>query len=85
MPDPIRVEDLEEGVDEDGLVEDSYRGVETRYAPFETMGLTAKYLFVIADYQDGFIETRIPFDVLEQLGWTRAKQGMENEEGGSNA
>jgi hypothetical protein len=63
-------DELAEGIDEDGLSE-SYRDVETRYAQIEAIAADEKWMVVIADYQDGYIETRIPFALLEQQGWVR--------------
>lgn len=77
MPDhpPIDKERLEEDVDEDGTAP-SYQDVETDYAPVEALFSRvfddgAGYAAVVGDYQDRYIEIRVPREAIEAIRWER--------------
>jgi hypothetical protein len=83
---PLTREQLEDGVDEDGCTngcdqrfpdgEGGWLGVECRYAPL--IGLQAFHvpeaddsvLCVYGDYQDCYVEVRVPYSALISNGWT---------------
>jgi hypothetical protein len=71
MPDesPELPDNIEEGVDEDGIVEGHM--VETYYHAFEKLIDGNGYVRVVADGDFTDIETRIPYASLEALGWSK--------------
>lgn len=58
---------IEEGIDDDGIVEDAE--LETFYAPLEYITDTDEYLRVVCDDGPAFTETRIPHKLLNDAGW----------------
>jgi hypothetical protein len=60
---------IEEGIREDGTVEDCE--FETFYAPLEYITEGNGYLRVVGDDGPGFIEIRVPFELLNKMGWTK--------------
>lgn len=62
---------LEVGIDEEGVVDEGYQNVETHYAPLEAVYVGPGYLGIIVDDPGDFLETRILFETLEAMGWKR--------------
>ena len=63
---------IEDDVDEDGCItppvtDDDGLGVETRYARIEHIRGTNDFVEFIADYQDVYVATRVPWDVLLKI------------------
>jgi hypothetical protein len=66
---------LREGVDDEGLIDDPYQRVETRYCPLEAVLEEETYLRIIGDDGPTNVEIRVPLADLERNGWTRPSGG----------
>ena len=66
-----RLVEVERGIDDDGQVLD--RAVSTAYAPLEKISTDedCRVIRIVGDFGPEDIEIRIPFEVLENIGWRR--------------
>lgn len=90
----LTLDQLEEGVDDDGIVdnpmcqEEGDIGVECRYARMEAIfesdvpGTGDGFLSILGDYQDCFIVIRVPYSQLELNGWKRPTKTSDAERKG---
>ena len=68
----IDFEAIEADVDEDGCIDpvdadEDGLGVETRYARLYTVRGTEEFVEFVADYQDCYIATRVPWEVMREI------------------
>jgi len=66
---PDLPDNIEDGVDDNGIVEGHI--VETFYCAFKDMIEGDGYLRVVGDNDFTDVEIRIPFDLLRALGWQK--------------
>lgn len=60
-------DNFKEGINEDGTISGTGSMIETHYGELELLKLRNGYLAVVIDWQDIEIETRIPFEMLDEI------------------
>lgn len=82
--------EMEEDIDEEGIVGDSYQGVETYYHRLEGIIATRHeatgecFLRIIGDDPVGYVEIRVPYTVMIANGWTPPAEFIADDDGESN-
>jgi len=62
---------IDEGIDNDGIIDDPLDGLETYYAPLEYLRDGDGFLRAVGDDGGIQVEIRIPFENLEKMGWRK--------------